>query len=71
MKKFLSIMWMVFWIIVIIPSPVLSVAFLVSFLLTISGWFGFLAVLFIPAFALSVLIFDKALNMDIFDVFDL
>lgn len=62
MRKFLLTMLAAFLFLVVIPAPVLGVTFLVCFLAPINSWFGLLAILFIPAFALSTLIMFKIID---------
>ena len=64
MKRFLSLMLAMFLIVIVMPSPILSVVFAVSFLASINGWFALLFILIIPAGALSVLIMHKLIDTD-------
>ena len=64
MKKFLLLMLAVFFVFIVVPSPVLCVVFLVCFLAPMNGWFALLSILLIPAIAISVLIMNKLLDAD-------
>lgn len=67
MKRFLSLMLAIFLIVIVMPSPILSVVFAVSFLTSINGWFALLSILIIPAGAISVLIMNKLIDTDWID----
>ena len=74
MKKFLLMTLFVFWILVVVLSPIYAVILALAFLIPINGWFGLLAILIIPAFTLSVCIFHWSVEIEILsdavDVFD-
>ena len=71
MKRFLLWLLATFLILVVVPSPLLAVVLTLCFLLPINGWFGLLAILVLPAIALSAIILESwVMELDFWEDLD-